>query len=380
VGNSNKFIKYFLIGGIIIVVSYLAIDGFLTAKMMENENSKKSVFEQPNLEDVVKIFPDDERAQHYNEKSNECLNEFNSGTIGFDEMSDCLDKQKEAYYNDEINFVKETESNSIEISDSEIKNDDWKKIAFSELYDDDGKRLDKYDETAWRVYAEKIPDYSHNSITSKIITDALESWKSANPNLKFIQVDKHQDSNIVIKWVTYIPNPNHVMGITNSEITEFLDGSFVLGDHEILIDLADLDCNENPIFWDKETITDTIKHEIGHAVGIEYHSSNENHLMYDPDDGTDFFHSSGLTVPEKITYGYYVGEREVREEMDGQNEKFVRTLAEYGWSVDDWENNIKSSSNAIFYDKVNGIIEEMNPVIEKTNCYSETTNKYDPYT
>ena len=74
-------------------------------------------------------------------------------------------------------------------------------IVFPELYDEDGNRLEKYDQTAWKVYAESLPDYSHESVTNQIVDDAIRSWVEVNPDLKFVLVDDIQHSNIDIKWV-----------------------------------------------------------------------------------------------------------------------------------------------------------------------------------
>lgn len=267
--------------------------------------------------------------------------------------------------------------NETKMIDSE--NDDWKKIIFPELYDDEGNRLPEYDDSVLKVYVQNIPEYSHDSITMKTVEDALDSWEEVNSIVKFMRVDKSQDSDIDIKWVTKINFPTHVMGITESETTEYLDSGLVSYNHEILIDLADTDCNGNPVFWNKESITDTIKHELGHALGIIQHSSNENHLMYDPDDGVKNILTHGLVVPERITAPYYIGEKVIRDKTEELDAKFVKTLGYYGWSVDDWEYDRKSSNDESFYNRVNSIIDEMNPIIEKSNCFAESTNAYDPY-
>ena len=251
---------------------------------------------------------------------------------------------------------------------------DLKEVIFPELHDDDGVKI----VPPLKVYAQDIPSYSHDSITSKTVNDALESWTELNPDLRFEQVSKLQGSDIAIKWVTRITYPFHVVGITETNTREYVDSGVVSVTHEILIDLADRDCNGTPIFWDAETITNTIKHELGHTLGI-LHSSDENHLMYDPHDGVDVIDNLGYNIPEKMTEGYYVGEKYSRDRYDELDTKFVSTLAEYGWSVSDWDDESKSSTNAILYSRVNAIIDEINLEVEKNNCFIDTTNKYNPY-
>ena len=286
--------------------------------------------------------------------------------------------------------VERTVSNSVkETNSSSLEDKDWKKIVFPELYDDTGTRLPKYDETAWKVYVQNIPDYSHDSITTKTVTNALESWEELNSDLKFVQVSQRQESDIDIKWVTEINYRSpviyqgdgkyitpDVMGITNTETTFF--GEYETNHSEILIDLVDLDCNENPIFWDKETITNTIKHEIGHALGIVNHSSDENHLMYDPDDGIKNIITHGLVIPQKTTDGYYIGEKEILDEVERLDAQFVKNLGYYGFSESDWEYG-RTIGDESFYGRINSIIDRLNPLIDESNCFIETTNKYDPY-
>lgn len=247
------------------------------------------------------------------------------------------------------------------------------------------------DDTTWKVYVEPFPEYSHDSITKDVVTNALRSWENVNPNLKFIQISERHNSNVDIMWSTDVIFTSSVisrtdgekiihnaMGITNTQTT-YYEGYEIIHS-EILIDIVDTDCNGNPIFWNKETLTNTIAHEIGHSLGIVNHSSDENHLMYDPDSGINNIEkvSRGLIIPEKISEPFYVGEKEVRDNYELQNDKFKSTLAEYGWSVYDWEYDRKSSSNSIFYNKVNAIVNDLNTAVDESNCFQDGTNKYRP--
>lgn len=351
----------------------------LSIASMDDSISVDSYIDKPTFEEILFVNPDNKRALYYNDKTIECFRMNQLGEIGTNDLLDCYDEQKKAYYNNEndFEFIEEINSDSVN-TESEIKSDDWKKRIFPELYDD-GNRLPEYDESILKVYVQNLPEYSHNSIIVGVVDDALLSWEELNPDVKFRQVSESQGSDIEIKWVTEIDFPTHVMGITESEITEYLDGGFISEHHEILIDLVDVDCNGNPVYWNKNTITDTIKHELGHALGIIHHSSNENHLMYDPDDGINNVLTHGLVIPKKISSEYYVEQKELEELLEIQDKKFTSTLANYGWTVDDWELDLKSSTNEQFYFKINAIVDEMNPLIDETNCFIESTNHYDPY-
>jgi len=283
--------------------------------------------------------------------------------------------------------IETNSSDSLNNTESTIKNDDWKKIVAPEIYDEAGKILKKYDETVWKVYVENIPVYSHSSITNQVVDDALRSWKEVNPDFEFVFVDHVKYSNIDIKWVTNTndisptadiiirpvyenPKSIHTMGITYIITTQYGDSK--INHYEILVDLLDVDCNGNTIFWDKETVTDTIKHEIGHVFGIG-HSSDENHLMYDPYDGVEKIRLDELIVPQKISNDYYIGEKKVVEEMKNLEENYVKNLGYYGWTVDDWEQG-RVSGDQTFYERINSIIDRLNPLIDKSNCFALSTN------
>jgi hypothetical protein len=169
-----------------------------------------------------------------------------------------------------------------------------------------------------KVYVQNLPEYSHNSITMNVVNDALNSWETLNPKLKFEIINKsddkpvwfyRQNSDISIKWVTAITDPNHLLGRTESTTTTYEGGTTII-QHEILIDLADLDCNGNPIYWDNDTITHTIKHEIGHALGIVDHSSDINNAMFSYSDGKNNINTKGYVIPRTNGEIFYIGEKE----------------------------------------------------------------------
>ena len=179
---------------------------------------------------------------------------------------------------------------------------------------------------SWVVFVQDIPSYAHSSMTMKVVDDAIKSWKDVNPNLKLRKIspgesyDYQKEQQISIRWVTRITDGNqvvkvgtpapHIMGLTKSSTnTDVLTGSITSIDHKILIDLADLDCNGTPIYWDNQTLTNTLEHEFGHALGIKEHSSDPHNLMF-ADTGISVIDTHGYVIPRKITDGYYVGQRE----------------------------------------------------------------------
>ncbi len=227
-----------------------------------------------------------------------------------------------------------TESSESEITsiiptpEQQEKLDDWNNMG--EVGKDTND--DEMFEPTLKVYVQNIPEYSHDSITMKVVDDALNSWEELNPTLKFEIINKandkptwfyRQNSDIQIKWVTNITNLQHLLGQTETTVTEYMDTGTITTQHEILIDIADVDCKGNPIFWNENTITDTIKHELGHALEIN-HSSDVNNLMYGYD-GKYNFDTKGYFIPQTLGDQLYIGQRYVDEECFANSDSKYET-------------------------------------------------------
>lgn len=159
----------------------------------------------------------------------------------------------------------------------------------------------------------------------------------------------------------------------------------------ILVDLADLDCNDNPIYWDKDTVTNIIKHEIGHVLGLD-HSSDENHLMYSPDDGLIDFDDLGYVIPDRTEW-IYVGYKEINTDYELLDSKLSREQSKYDEYYKQYEyyegktlNQNEYQKAQKMYDnlnsqreKINTIVEDVSIYVDKMNCFADKTNRYDPY-
>jgi len=243
----------------------------------------------------------------------------------------------------------------------------------------------KIENNEWLYYVNNLPDYVDSSLTIDFVDKAVLAWEELNPDLDFIQVYYPEDVDITITWVPNITGED-AMGIANSQVLIYDDGSEYRYT-DILIDYGDLDCNGEQIYWTTDAFEHTIRHELGHALGIEDHSSDENNLMYDPDDGIPVINDLGYNLPESINV-FYIGQEDAINEMNELQRKYESTIKSYGYTVGEFETGAIELGNKICGDKfcseemisqVNAIIvDELNPVIERNNCFIEIYDYLEP--
>jgi hypothetical protein len=225
------------------------------------------------------------------------------------------------------------------------------------------------DSEKWEYYVDELPKNLPNFISKGVVSDAINDWNRLNPDdLNLVEVNNPEDASILITWTDDIDYPTYVMGLTDSEITE-IDGQEYWYS-VIQIDLVDEDCNGDPMYWSPETLEDTVKHEIGHAIGIQDHSSDPFNIMYDEDDGKDVINDWGYILPKPYAeYSFYVDEEIAVNNVDRLYDEMESELARYGYTLDDWENDTVDLTNVVLIERVNEVIERLNIAVDKSNCF-----------
>ena len=241
-------------------------------------------------------------------------------------------------------------------------------------------------------YIQDVPSFADYNITMPNVDKAFTEWEELNKNnLRFVEVHDVKNADISINWVEDIESDYSLNGIAKST-TQEIDGIQTILFTEIQIDVGNYDCNNNWVHWNSDTIKDTLKHEIGHALGLR-HSSDKNNLMYSQFDGEDVYDTKGYVFPN-VTWNHgYIGEdtlileyNTLNAELDSLKKKVNLLKEKYDKKMEKWEkrfepgmygtakqiekemNYIRKDINSLI-DKEEEIIEKINPVLNSLRCF-----------
>jgi hypothetical protein len=222
-----------------------------------------------------------------------------------------------------------------------------------------------------------IPNLPDKQIPLNALHKALNSWKSLNPNLDFIESD---DPNIEIRWQTYASKTHSGLATCNSAL-------FGLLSHCILdISVGDEDCSGNYVQNDENMVTNIIMHEIGHSLGLG-HSYDKNNLMYSDESPDVNFNLQGFTIPQKFEE-LYVGQKslldqddEIRVQIESLDKKINRAKSQYDEYYKQYEyydgktlpqDEFKKAQKLLYKlnseaDKINSMIDQQNKLIKQSD-------------
>ena len=137
------------------------------------------------------------------------------------------------------------------------------------------------------IYVEDLPYYA--DYASNVVYDAIEYWKSSNPQLNFYVATSEQNADLKIQWVKEF-------GVERV--------GFAISNWFIEVGLGDSNCKGDWHPYSSDHVAYIMKHEIGHVLGLE-HVSDRNSIMYPIAENTEW----GLVEEEfSLTenYGQFV--------------------------------------------------------------------------
>ena len=228
-------------------------------------------------------------------------------------------------------------------------------------------------------YVNPLPDIPDKSIPIQALDQAISLWEKDN-NLIFTEVSELPF--ITINWVIH-EHKEHagiaVCDYVNEEITVC----------DIDITLGANDCKGQYTQKTINTVSNTIMHEFGHALGLEHHVSGD-HLMYGHDEFVEInFDNRGYKIPEQFAE-YYVGQEEIESiyytsmkqiesidrEIDAYEVQWNEMNAEYESLVTKLsiQYNEYDYNNAKMLEiKLDSLSDTMNSLIHPRNAIAEKT-------
>ena len=149
-------------------------------------------------------------------------------------------------------------------------------------------------------FVNPIPEIPEKNIPVQALNQSITLWEKDN-NLSFVEVAEYPL--ITINWIIYEREDHAGLAIcdyVNDEISECV----------LDITLGADNCNGEYTQKTVNTVSNTIMHEIGHALSLE-HTLDENHLMFGDDEFVEInFNDMGYNIPTPFEE-FYLGQEEL---------------------------------------------------------------------
>ena len=138
------------------------------------------------------------------------------------------------------------------------------------------KITDHYGVKKYFVYAEPVPVWAPSAKDS--VAEAINFWQS-HTDVQFSYADSIKHTTVIIKWIKEADGP-YAGYVINGKIIE--------------IGLGDSDCGKwQP--YDTKFLSSLVKHELGHAIGFQ-HNSDQNNIMHQQISFPRYDESSGQSL------------------------------------------------------------------------------------
>jgi len=138
-----------------------------------------------------------------------------------------------------------------------------------------------------------IPPKHHRT---EMMKHAFTRWSgSTNNKIIFQYVDTPKSAQVIVHFVTVIPNADREIGLTRSMY--YPDGKMAAAD----IYIAEQASSGRKL--GKDSVFTVMIHEIGHAIGITKHSTDPKSIMYPVEDDIQEIQNADVNTLAKI-YGW----------------------------------------------------------------------------
>lgn len=218
------------------------------------------------------------------------------------------------------------------------------------------------------TYSYEIPLYADENVVYSAIESAFNTWEMLNPKLNYERVDS--DGDIQLQF--------------DKNVLDDILGYAMLycyNDCIIHVSLGAFDCNSKWSHITKDSLRNTMMHEIGHTLGL-VHSQDSQNLMYSYGIQTDDdFHDLGYRIPQNLqSETYTIGEVKIIADIDSAHDRIEKALKGFGLTVDGYFNGNQRSTDPSFDNKLIPLIDEYNALINKIDCqYAQQEYKINQY-